>query len=357
MRLIECDDGSFEDETGKIIFFSVKRFLDQIILNNHCFICGAKPGAKSFNDEHILPEWLLKKYDLFDRQITIPNLTGFKYDKYKISCCCDCNARMGRVFEEPISELVKQGFGAVANHIKSESSQLFLSWLCLIFIKTHLKDRFLRTEQDRRSGNHSKIADQYEFEVFHHIHCLARSFYTGAIWEPGASGSFLLLPAMIYEGVYESFDFADRYSPQSILLRMDDMCLIAVLNDGCAASSKFYENFKKIDGPLSPLQLREVLAHLSYISLRLKNRPSFKSKLGPDGSYRIYVNHAELVELEDCDRVEFGEILYDLCKDILATHPNGEEILKQVREGMWQFLFDDSGNFVKTSIESVESQE
>jgi hypothetical protein len=63
------EDGSIVDRAGKIIYFSTQRFVDDICLGNCCFICGAKPEEKPFNNEHILPEWLLRRYDLFARTI------------------------------------------------------------------------------------------------------------------------------------------------------------------------------------------------------------------------------------------------------------------------------------------------
>jgi hypothetical protein len=52
-------DGPIIDRAGKVIFLSAQRFVDDICLGNCCFICGAKPEDKPFNNEHILPVTLL----------------------------------------------------------------------------------------------------------------------------------------------------------------------------------------------------------------------------------------------------------------------------------------------------------
>jgi hypothetical protein len=90
------EDGSIIDRVGKVIFFSAQRFVDDICLGNCCFICGAKPEHKPFNNEHILPEWLLRRYDLFSRTITLPNDRTVRYDRYTVPCCVDCNSRWVR---------------------------------------------------------------------------------------------------------------------------------------------------------------------------------------------------------------------------------------------------------------------
>ena len=84
-------DGSIEDHTGKVIFFSTDRFVNDICLGRCCFICGAQPGSKIFNDEHVFPDWLLRKFSLFDRTITLPNGRTLRYDRNKIPCCQDAN--------------------------------------------------------------------------------------------------------------------------------------------------------------------------------------------------------------------------------------------------------------------------
>src|SRR5437016_14120217 len=99
----EADGSVIDEATGKIIFFSEERFVQDICLGDCCFICGAKRASVPFNDEHVLADWILRRYSLHDRSITLPNLTGFRYGGYVIPCCESCNSRMGNVFEKPIS--------------------------------------------------------------------------------------------------------------------------------------------------------------------------------------------------------------------------------------------------------------
>ena len=73
MAWTKTSDGSIVDQDGKVIFFSTRRFIDDICIGNCCFICGAKPEEKQFDDEHVFPEWLLRRYNLFARTITLPN--------------------------------------------------------------------------------------------------------------------------------------------------------------------------------------------------------------------------------------------------------------------------------------------
>jgi hypothetical protein len=70
------EDGSILDETGKVVYFSQERFVRDICLGDCCFVCGANPANVPFNDEHVIPNWLLRRYNLFARAITLPNAAG-----------------------------------------------------------------------------------------------------------------------------------------------------------------------------------------------------------------------------------------------------------------------------------------
>jgi hypothetical protein len=202
-------DGSVIDKDGKVVFFSTERFITDICLGDCCFICGAAPHERQFNNEHVLPEWLLRRYDLFAKTITLPNEGTIRYDRYTVPCCAECNSLMGEVVEKPISEVVRGGVDAINEFVSKGNLLKMFVWMGLIFLKTHLKDRTLRFHQDTRKGS-EPIAEEYEWEYLHHIHSVVRCFYTGCIVEIEAIGSFLGIPIKAQASL-EQFDYGDLY--------------------------------------------------------------------------------------------------------------------------------------------------
>jgi hypothetical protein len=345
----KTSDGSILDDSGRILYFSLDRFVADICEGDCCFVCGRTRESTVFNDEHVLPRWILKQYSLFDRNITLPNLTGFRYGQYKVPCCAECNSLMGEMIEKPVREIVTRGVEAVAEHIESRGAQLFFVWLSIIFFKTHFRDRYFRAQR-HINGSGEVIADLYDWSELHHAHCVARSFYTGAVLTREAFGSFYCLAAKT-QSYYEHFDYMDLWDAKSVLMRLGDVCLISVLNDSTAALSKFMPLFERITGALSPLQLREVLAHLAYINSTLKERPLFATEVKPDGESRIVAFLPPAVELEPL-QADFGEIFYAATFNIVEklSQPNAPAMLEAIRKGQWRFLFDDEGNFIEESV-------
>ena len=343
-------DKSVLDSRGRVIFFSLPRFISDISQGNDCFICGVKPNTVPFNDEHVLPDWILRRYKLHDRIIKLPNATGFRYGEFKIPCCAECNSTMGDKFEKPISESFAKGPQALSQELKVNGPWRLFCWMSLIFVKAHLKDKYLNFHRDRRKGD-MKISELHSWEDLHHIHCVARAFYTGCELTPEVIGSLLVLPAKIRPH-FESFDYCDLSFAQTMLLRMDETAIIAVFDDSQAALSVYYEELDKIGGPLSPLQVREIAARLASINIHLDERPRFSSDLNLlSEEYRIVGHRPNEWHLDNWQNEIQGAIMHHICKDMVANTPDREQILKNLKTGRWTFLVDDKGEFLRDSME------
>jgi hypothetical protein len=208
---------------GQVIVFSVARFVTDIALGDACFICGASRSGSPFNREHVIPDWLLRLNGLHSQNLILPNGTEAMYGRYTIPCCVSCNGDLARSLEDPISSAFAGGYEGVRNFVESGGGRLLFKWLALIFLKAHLKDREVRWHRDQRKGN-TTIAELYNWDELHHIHCVARSMFTGARLEPSVYGSLLVLPACLTEGI--SFDFGDLLEGRCILLRSRDAAVL-----------------------------------------------------------------------------------------------------------------------------------
>lgn len=347
LRLSKTSDGSIINEKGEYVFFSIDRFVEDICIGDRCFICGSSPQDVEFDNEHVLPNWMLREYNLHSRKITLPNLSEFRYDQYTIPCCRKCNSSMNEVFEKPIHRMINRGYEAVYDYLKKNGPLLFFNWMALIYIKTHLKDKQLRFFRDSREGNES-ISDLYAWEDLHHIHCIARSFYTNAKINRDAFGSFIVLRARAGLG-FEDFDFGDIYLGRAVLLRMDEVCFFAILNDSGFSQSFLKDTLSRISGPLSPIQIREVLARLAFVNVFLEDRPKFWSEFDLEtGHYWIGAGIPGASGLGDFTSHDYGQMLYSSIKGMLSRMVNTDRdlIIEQVKEGKYTFLFDQNGHFI-----------
>ena len=285
--------------------------------------------------------------------MTLPNKAEFRYTRYKVRCCAECNAMMGELVEKPVSEVVSGGAGAINRFVENGGLLKIFVWMGLIFLKTHLRDRKFRLYLDARNGE-GNIGDLHAWDEMHHLHCIVRCYYNDCEIEPEAIGSFLSLPVR-REASPDVFDFADFSQAQTMLLRLDDVGLLAVFNDSCGAMAFFQQRLERITGAVSELQLREVMVELAFLNEHLKTRPAFYSEFDmAKEKCRIRANRPQPPQLMELDYTIRRDLLQHAFGYALPSlHVDGhttEEVLEAIESGRFSFLFDDDGRFIGKSL-------
>jgi hypothetical protein len=347
----QTDDGSLIDQTGKVLHFSYARFKRDIIDGNCCFICGLAPDSGvQFNDEHVVPDWIVRRFGLTGRTLHLPNEVEFKYDRYTIPCCAPCNTLLSETYEKPLSRLVAKGRDAVYAHVMKDGPFELFTWLALVFLKTHLKDRHLRFHLDRRKPEF-RIAELHDWDALHHIHCVIRAFYSGCAIDSRVFGSTFLLPVRRMAMSDELFDYGDFTHGCAAFVRFDDFAFVAVFNDCCGAWNALEDILKNVNGAVNGIQLREIAARLSAANLQMRSRPQFLTSLDPVANklfITVKVPHQR--EMEPYDRELIGQTIYYAVKrqtaNLRAPGLDSESLAAEIKTGRWTFLYDEDGSFV-----------
>jgi hypothetical protein len=137
-----------------------------------------------------------------------------------------------------------------------------------------------------------------------------------------------------------------------MLLRIDEIAVIAVLDDSQGALNIFSDKLDMIGGPLSPLQAREIAAHFASINIHLAERTVFSTEFEvSSGECRIVAQRPSQLVLSDWDSEILGQIMHRICEEMLVVFPNKSEILENIKTGRHTFLVDANGDFVSNSME------
>lgn len=51
--------GSILRPDGEFVFVHTVDFAETILMGENCFLCGCYPDGVKFNNEHVIPDWLL----------------------------------------------------------------------------------------------------------------------------------------------------------------------------------------------------------------------------------------------------------------------------------------------------------
>lgn len=349
MLLVINDSNTIiETNTGQFIYFGYNDFLEKIINGDNCFICGIASSKTVFNNEHVIPNWILKRFNLHGRRIKLPNSSFIKYSQYRIPCCKNCNSELGKHYESPIRNLLDNSYSQIVAKLSKDKElvKLLFVWMGLLFFKTHFKDTMLSANRDVRIQA-GKIGDSIDWSSLHHIHCLIRRNLTNAIVHENVYGSLLVIPALSATGL-PKFDYIDSTLGDSVLIRIGETYIIAVLTDASASRSLCEPLLNRITGPLTNFQIRELLAHVTYININMIERPSFYSTITEMG-YEISVKLPRNIELLEQNKVTItlGQLLHYFVKDLYPGRLEDQEMLKNIKEGKVRFLFNEDNDFIQ----------
>lgn len=336
-------EGSLVDLDDRLRHFSRHAFVSLANDLARCFVCGISRADCTFNEEHIIPDWVLSRFSMHSRHITLPNGHQSMYGRYRIRCCINCNSLLGKEVEAPLSKILNGTFSEVAAKLQESAPSLLYQWLCLLFIKCHLKDREIRVSPDTRVAS-DPVGSLYDWDGLHHIHAVARAAHSGAHIDDSVIGTTFIFPMRESN---EPFDFGDLSDYSTISVRLGPIGIAAVLNDCRAVKHLVSGYFSHIKGPLSPIQLREVAARLAYGNTLLHQRPRFWSELH-EGTLTIRSMPANPWPIPPVNRTDLGAILVGACEPLLrrSQTPDIEKKIDQLGGGEIQFLYHDDGSFI-----------
>lgn len=343
-------DQSIIGEDGRILLFSCERFVDEIVMGDACFVCGASPEDKPFNDEHIVPRWILRRYGLFDKEITLPTGERRHYRGYRVPCCVDCNSMLGEKLETPVSRLLDGNYADVMQRLDEPNLRLLFTWVSLLFFKVHLKDRSIRVHKDARLGP-EVIGDFYDWSDMHHLHAVARSPFTKASLLPEAMGSIRVYE-VTGELTNDGYDYLDFTFDQTVVVRLGRIGIVTTLNDSTAAESVWSDRLDLIDGPIAELQLREIGAMFALANRDLIDRPVFAT-LVYDKAIVTIVGRRPSLRLKEFEPEAFGHALLFAVRNFVDAEAisvdgtrDAEKVAAAISSGSVRFLTVD-GKFIR----------
>ncbi|NHA05472.1 hypothetical protein G7092_16805 [Mucilaginibacter sp. HC2] len=332
----------------RIVYFSYEDFIDKIVKRHHCFICGISPKRKTFNNEHVIPNWILRSYGTPASFMILPNQTTIKHTKYTVPCCADCNTELGKTLEIPVSTLLKKSYDEVCAELERDE-RLYLKlfhWVALLFFKTHLKDTYLPIERDKRKTS-GTIAETYCWHEMYHVHSIVRHHYSGAKINDKVYGTIVVYEALV-ETEEEEFDYLDNLNSQIVMVKVGKIVILAVLNDSRYCMACYKTMLNKITGPLNSVQIRELFARFRYLNMNIKKRPAYYTLIDPGKRYHIRARMPKKIEIlkQHEEHISLFKLMRLYIGDLMPPElENREQFLKDLEEGRAQYLFDCDFNF------------
>ena len=237
------------------------------ILENHaldensCFLCGIHLTEENRSDEHIFPEWLQHKFDLWNQTLTLLNGTTIPYRQLYIPSCRQCN-------NEHLSNLERRigtGIFELNGSARLPSTHDLFLWVGKILFGIIYRELLLPL--NRADPSSQSIVDRSVVQKFRMLHFFLQSIRVSMRFHC-ANTAF---PASVFtfdlqcpETSTARFDFKDNPVNQTIYLRLGTKGILAAF-DGGAQDAVVGDLFRRdATQKLHPLQFEELGAKLFY---------------------------------------------------------------------------------------------
>jgi hypothetical protein len=113
-----------------------------------CFLCARRLTRLTRTDEHVVPQWIQARYDLWQKKLVLLNGTTLKYAQLTIPCCDRCNS----IHLQGVETRVCAAFEGGRSAVEALSPWDLHIWLGKMFYGVLYKELFLRSNIRSRGG-------------------------------------------------------------------------------------------------------------------------------------------------------------------------------------------------------------
>jgi hypothetical protein len=252
MLIIDNNNDNLEQLIKEINVFSSAK--------ERCFLCGKSLLSGDYTQEHIVPRWAQRRYNLWNQHINLLNQTSIPYRNLTVPCCDECNQYRLKPIEDSISQTVDLGKNAV-EQLGKMVAFLWLGKLLYGLLYKELTLLFNRADPTVGTIITPELIKRYKTHRF--FLQQVRNLVECVDFCPGSIHVFAMqkMPQPVLE-----WDFCDNVDTMFVGCRVGRTAFFASLEDG-GAEQTMAPNYADIANlELHPIQFREICAHVSYRS-------------------------------------------------------------------------------------------
>jgi hypothetical protein len=111
--------------------------------DSNCFLCGTDLHENNRSQEHVIPKWIQRRFNLWNQKIILLNGSSIDYRYLTIPCCKNCNNKYLKRLEDKLINAIDSGFDS----LKKLDRNIIFYWLGKIYFGLMYKELFLHLNQ------------------------------------------------------------------------------------------------------------------------------------------------------------------------------------------------------------------
>ncbi len=272
---------------------------------DRCVMCREVLDDSTKTLEHIFPQWLQNKFDLWNKKITLPNNSQTPYRQFTVPCCKDCNNGTMSAWEKLIQNATEKGYD---EFIKLDE-EIIVWWLMKIYYSKMVKE--LTFKENIKNPNSPMMISEKQLFEYKNIYFYMCELLKGARFKNPKPYELYIFRT---HG-NNDFDYLDDISRHVVYIQMNDIIIICSF-DSFGVFSIQYENelieLSKIE-KIHPIQAIELFAKIVYYKSHYKFDSNHEVSIEPDG-VKINSEIANIEQIREFDLYELYLLLCDIFK-------------------------------------------
>ncbi len=320
--------------------------------HRYCFLCLAEIPDDQRSEEHVIPRWMQRDFDLMHRKLNLVNGSRIAYKQLKLPCCRECNnVHLGRM-EESFQHYVYKDWKPIAE----VPDLLVMQWCAKVLFSILYKEHSLPLRIDDPSGPRiwgNEVIDIYsDLSLFLQSVLLPTEFNCRVTPLPASIYKFDIVWSQAIP-MEEHFDLIGIAHGRGIAVRIKSRGYIVIFDGGLQQTYPDPCLREALKSALDPLQFREVVAYLfdraarcrahhRYISFFGKNAASINQRGPHIGEAMIDITSEALIFEKD----EFSGFA-KLIEKLLIVEIDAEMLQAETYPS---YLFNPDGTVKKTRV-------
>lgn len=273
--------------------------------NKRCFLCGEDLNEENSSFEHILPKWLLRKFDLWDKSLIMINQTSVKYNQFKIPCCKNCNNEHLSKMEEKFKRLLENKF----QKLTPDDEKIIFQWTAKILYGSVYRKLSFRI--DMKNPELGNLMTPEIIESYSALHLFLQSIRFPTKFHEPYPWSFF-----IFQFEDDTFHYINDFENLSFSIKLGKIGIVIVFEDSKKVENSMVLMKGLYQFPLDFVQYLEVTMLIFYSKMLIQSTPKYISVISDETKEMEVFTIPSIfqIPLKKFDNGEFAALFENLLK-------------------------------------------
>ena len=233
----------------------------------NCFLTGEKLQNQE-EEIPVFPQWLMKEYELHDKQFKLLDESMSTYGHMKLPC----SSRINKQIIDPLEQEIKTAFLSGYDAVSELSDLKLFQWIGKMVYGILFNEIRIGIMQQKAKGEEF-VFSQSLVHKFGNLHLMLQSLSQPMVFEGNHPWTIQVVKI---ESKQDLFNYRDEINTLTYSIAMKDFGIIACLQDNGTNAIYHKEILAKIDkSPLHPAQFEEVCARFFYSNYLFNRLPEY----------------------------------------------------------------------------------